>query len=46
MGGGKAKTQVKSKVTAQERLEAEAALRSLKQKMANAPKKPVKQSSQ
>ena len=47
MGGQfKGKGPVKNQVTAQERLEAEAALRSLKQKMASAPKKPVKQSSQ
>ena len=47
MGGyNKGKTQVKNQVSAQERMEAEAALRSLKQKMAAAPKKPVKQSSQ
>ena len=47
MGGHvKGKGPGKNQVTAQERLEAEAALRSLKQKMASAPKKPVKQSSQ
>ena len=48
MGGGynKAKTQIKSQISQKERLEAEEALRSLKQKMANAPKKPIKQSSQ
>jgi len=47
MGGyNKPKTTIKGQVTAQERMEAEAALRSLKQKMANAPKKPVKPSSQ
>ena len=47
MGGyNKPKTAIKGQVTAQERMEAEAALRSLKQKMANAPKKPVKSSSQ
>ena len=34
---------MKNKVSTQERMEAEAALRSLKQKIANAPKKPVKQ---
>ena len=33
-------------MTPQERMEAEAALRSLKQKMANAPKKPARQSAQ
>ena len=42
-GSNKPKTQIKNKVTAQERMEAEAALRSLKQKIANAPKKPIKQ---
>jgi hypothetical protein len=45
MGGGynKPKTQIKKMITPQERLEAEEALRSLKQKMANVPKKPIKQ---
>ena len=42
-GSNKPKTQMKNKVSTQERMEAEAALRSLKQKIANAPKKPVKQ---
>jgi hypothetical protein len=37
---------MKNQVTAKERMEAEEALRSLKQKMASAPKKPVKQSGQ
>ena len=42
-GSNKPKTQMKNKVSTQERMEAEAALRSLKQKIANAPKKPIKQ---
>ena len=41
--GGKPKAQVKNKVSDKERMEAEAALLSLKQKLANAPKKPIKQ---
>jgi len=43
IGGNKPKTQIKNKVSEKERMEAEAALRSLKQKIANAPKKPIKQ---
>ena len=47
MGGyNKGKPQGKNQVTPQERMEAEAALRSLKQKMANAPKNPVKKNAQ
>ena len=47
MGGyNKPKAQVKNQITAKERLEAEEALRSLKQKMANVPKKPAKSNSQ